>query len=594
MLHQLKKLKYSFLYRFTVYFIVMVILPFLCICLLYQYLINDNYAKNMVKNQQLTMENASLMFESKIDVVQDIFKAVEANQEIKYYLEYNPVKNNMQFGEFVRIHNFCEELSIMSSYLKELKIYCTSPLAIYAAPFEMLNDQNVEPAIIKELDKKMVDSILWTLVPQKEETFPAVYAYKKLYTKNYLQCIGYMEVQLSSKLLEEHFQMVAELSGDKKSELSMFDEQGLLNVNHAGTKQKLPEDGYEIKKDEDRYCNHVEITRLNICIMLEGKLSDLKVELSDNLLSMFFFGALILLLGSLIVYFLMILALSRRILAFSSYIENVDPENWYPFSDKKRRNRGKDEFDGLIATFNTLMEEKGVLTSKIQKMEQLTKEAKYLALQGQIHPHFLYGTLETIRMIALENKDREAAAMIFSLSTLLRYSFSISTKEVTLQDELKIARHYLEIQSVRLGERISYTFQVDETLKNLELPSFILQPILENAISYGVSQTMDACELKIEVYEGKKEIVLRISNGGKLITPERAAEVNRLLSGEGALSEFKGERNGHALYNIKERLRIFYGGNAEVWLGVTENYTETCIRINADTAKYKKEKIETE
>lgn len=590
MLHHLKKLKSSFLYRFTVCFIMMVILPFLCICFLYQYLTNDNYAKNVVKTQQLTMENASLMLESKIDVVQDIFKAVEANQEIKYYLEYNPVKNNMQFGEFVRIHNFCEELSIMSSYLKELKIYCTSPLAIYAAPFEMLNDQNIGPEIIQELDERMADSILWKLVPQEGEAFPAVYAYKKLYTKNYLKCIGYMEVQLFPKLLEEHFHMVEELSSDKNSVLSMFDEQGLLNINYEGREWELPKDGYELKKQEDYYYNHVKITRLNICMTLEGKLSDLKVGLSDNFLSLFFFGALILLLGSLIVYFSMILALSKRILAFSSYIENVDPENWYPFFDKKRRSGGKDELDGLIETFNTLMEEKGVLTSKIQKMEQLTKEAKYLALQGQIHPHFLYGTLETIRMIALENKDRAAAAMIFSLSTLLRHSFSISTKEVTLQEELEIARHYLEIQSVRLGERISYSFHVDEKLKSLELPSFILQPILENAISYGVSQSLDRCELRIEAYEGEEAIIIRIINGGKLATPERVAEVNRLLSGKIALSEFKGERNGHALYNIKERLRIFYEEHAEVLLGVTKDYTETCIRIHRDAAKYKKEK----
>lgn len=592
MLHHLKKLKSSFLYRFTVCFILMVIVPFLCICFLYQYLINDNYTKNMVKTQQLTMENASLMLESKIDVVQDIFKAVEANQEIKYYLEYNPVKNNMQFGEFVRIHNFCEELSIMSSYLKELKIYCTSPLAIYAAPFEILNDQNIDPAIIQELNECMVDSILWILVPQEGEKFPAVYAYKKLYTKNYLKCIGYMEVQLSPKLLEEHFQMVEELSSDKNSVLSMFDKQGLMSINYEGREWELLKDGYELQKQEDRYYNHVEITRLNICMTLKGKLSDLKVGLSDNPLSLFFFGALILLLGSLIVYFSMILALSKRILAFSSYIENVDPEKWYPFLDKKRRSGGKDELDGLIETFNTLMEEKGILTSKIQKMEQLTKEAKYLALQGQIHPHFLYGTLETIRMIALENKDRAAATMIFSLSMLLRYSFSISTKEVTLQEELEIARHYLEIQSVRLGERISYSFQVDEKLKNLELPSFILQPILENAISYGVSQSLDTCELRIEAYEKEATIVIRILNGGKLAAPERVDEVNLLLSGKIALSEFKGERNGHALYNIKERLRIFFEEQAEVLLGVTKDYTETCIRISGDAAKYKKEKQE--
>lgn len=115
---------------------------------------------------------------------------------------------------------------------------------------------------------------------------------------------------------------------------------------------------------------------------------------------------------------------------------------------------------------------------------------------------------------------------------------------------------------------------------------------MENAISYGVSQSLDTCELRIEAYEKEATIVIRILNGGKLAAPERVDEVNLLLSGKIALSEFKGERNGHALYNIKERLRIFFEEQAEVLLGVTKDYTETCIRISGDAAKYKKEKQE--
>ena len=87
-------------------------------------------------------------------------------------------------------------------------------------------------------------------------------------------------------------------------------------------------------------------------------------------------------------------------------------------------------------------------------MELLSQNARYQALQGQIHPHFIYGTLEAIRMTALQNKDREVASMIFSLSALIRYSISISPKAVTLKDEVEIASHYLNIQKIRFDERL--------------------------------------------------------------------------------------------------------------------------------------------
>ena len=184
-----------------------------------------------------------------------------------------------------------------------------------------------------------------------------------------------------------------------------------------------------------------------------------------------------------------------------------------------------------------------------------------------------------IRMTALQNKDRMVAGLIYSLSTILRYSVAVSSKAVTLREELKIAEHYLEIQKMRYAERIMYRFQIDENLLNMEMPSFVLQPILENAIVYGVCQTLDPCTLVVEAYENDSCIVFSVTNTGKMITVQRMQEVNDMLSGKVNAEEFQGSNNGVALKNIKERLYIFFSGRASVRLDLQDGKTATIITI---------------
>ena len=132
---------------------------------------------------------------------------------------------------------------------------------------------------------------------------------------------------------------------------------------------------------------------------------------------------------------------------------------------------------------------------------------------------------------------------------------------------------------------IEYDFRVNEELLELEMPSFILQPILENAVVYGVSQTLDKCALTVDAYEEEGRIVLAVSNTGLPITEQRLQEVNGLLSDKVSVEAFKGKGNGLALNNIKERLAIFYGGRASIRLVLQEGKTATVIRIEKTQRK---------
>ena len=578
-----KHVNRSLLKQFVIRFVLMVMLPILCAWWLYEVVLKFYYAENNLATQQINMENSLSLLESSLDATSNAFVALKGNQEILYYIQYQPNKYNMTYGTFKRVNSFCEELKTMTPYLSELKIYCESPLPIHAGPFHKLELLELEEEFREQLENAGIDEIIWKVEECENGEFPAIYAYKKLYNRDYLSLVGYIEIQLSSRLLQDYFNMVDSLSGDKQSILTLYFHDEMIYPSEPGMfGQTLPEhqnSGYQVDFWRDRYYNYLQIPGLDLKLVCEGRISNMDVLPSANIPSVLFSVTLVLLFSLFLVFFRDIVLLSRRITEFSSFIRHSDPEKLTGFMPEKKEAQKADELDVLINTYNTLIRENNSLISRIQKMELFTQNARYHALQGQIHPHFIYGTLETIRMTALQNNDEDAASMIFSLSALIRYSISISSKAVTLRDELEIAGHYLKIQNIRLNDRISYRIEIDDGLMELRFPSFILQPILENAVIYGISQTLEDCCLTVKAVETSDEIVISVANTGLLITENRLREINVLLSGEGMPESFKGKSNGLALNNIKERLAIFFDGRAIVRLEVEDNCTVTRIRI---------------
>ena len=137
----------------------------------------------------------------------------------------------------------------------------------------------------------------------------------------------------------------------------------------------------------------------------------------------------------------------------------------------------------------------------------------------------------------------------------------------------------MNIQKIRFDERLEYEFSIDERLLSMELPSFILQPLLENAIIYGASNSLETCRLLVSVIRAEGTVTLKVSNSGLPITEERLKEVNDLLSGRLEPENFHGNRNGMALSNIRERLLIFFHGNASICMTCDGIYTSTVITI---------------
>ncbi len=205
----------------------------------------------------------------------------------------------------------------------------------------------------------------------------------------------------------------------------------------------------------------------------------------------------------------------------------------------------------LYQTFNAMAEYINTLIRDNYQKQILVKETQLSTLQAQINPHFLYNTLNSIYWMAKKANDPHLSDMIDSLSRLLREATNVNETLINIDKELDIVCHYARIQQQRYGERLNLTFDVSEECGGLAIPKFTLQPMLENAIHYGLEQMLEACDVSIRIITQGEACMCQVRNKG----PAPAEDLmEKLRRGEIAL---KG--NGVGLLNIDKRIKTVFG-----------------------------------
>jgi len=579
-----KKWKNSFFYRLIFQFIFIVVIPIFCSWLIFEEVLKVYYAKNTLNVQYHNMQNRIELLENAMEAAQNAVEPLAINKDIFYYLEYKSTKSPMPYGAFLRVKTLTESLNQTVPYLENINIYCDSPLVLYAWPFMNWEKYPVKEEVVALLENARVNEMIWETSFSEKGGCQMIYGYQKIYSTSYPECIGYLEICLSSKLLRECLDMIIAEVEKSDGIMTVYHNNAAVFSTVSGGTESVEngncDPGYELLYWKRQYRYVWTIEALNICIEAAGPMTGLFEPLTMMSPSLIISVIIVSLLFLFIMFFVSVLSLSKRILHFADFMQKSDSNNLLPYQDTRKIDNNTDELDSLIDTYNKLIRENNTLISKVEKMELITQAARFKALQHQIHPHFLHGTLETIRYMVLFEQNDEAADMIYSLSVLLRYSVAIDEKPITLREELEIAGHYMTIQQTRFGDRVRYSVQVEESLMEMLLPAFVLQPVLENAILYGCSQCREFCEVAVKVSETENEVVITVSNTGQLISWERMQEVNRLLTDGLNPEEFRGNRNGKALFNIKERLKIFFDGKAAVQIIRQENQTINRISIS--------------
>jgi two-component system sensor histidine kinase YesM len=212
------------------------------------------------------------------------------------------------------------------------------------------------------------------------------------------------------------------------------------------------------------------------------------------------------------------------------------------------------------------------------KIAEQLNEARFLALQSQINPHFLFNTLNTIARLSLFERAPRTTALIESISRIFRYNLGGAPKEVLLREELAIVREYIAIQQTRFGDRIRFSFVCECDPARLAIPRFTIQPLVENAIVHGLEPKESGGEVRVKVYQKPGAVEIKVIDNGIGILPEQAAQI---MSGAG---HQRGHTTGIGLGNVKERVVLYSKDEGAFRLRSRINFgTVITLRIPSET-----------
>ena len=238
----------------------------------------------------------------------------------------------------------------------------------------------------------------------------------------------------------------------------------------------------------------------------------------------------------------------------------------------------QDEISILIQEFNEMVSRVNELVQTVEAKQILLKEAEIKALQQQINPHFMSNIMETIMGLASEGMDDEVIRVSECMSDMLRYNTRFENT-TTLREELDQVKNYVSVLQIRFEDRFEAFYDVDEECMDCKMVKFTLQPLVENAISHGLSQTETDGMIRIRVKKEDDHISIMIFDNGIGMTNEMREElVKRLTQTAEHPLEYINQYKSLGILNVHLRLRMYYGEAYSIELFSKEG-RGTCFSI---------------
>ncbi|MDO4284487.1 MAG: histidine kinase [Eubacteriales bacterium] len=277
-------------------------------------------------------------------------------------------------------------------------------------------------------------------------------------------------------------------------------------------------------------------------------------------------GILILLLVGLLSHML-----SSRILTLKKYAEEVSKGNLHPAMSVK----SEDEIGIVVQSFHNMANRIDQMIQENYELGKAKRAEELKVLQAKINPHFLYNCLSSIKWKAIRNNQDEIGEITGLLAKFYRTALNDGRQVTTVKNELENITAYIELQLRTHDNSFDVVYDFSEDGQNLEIPNFLLQPIVENAIQHGI----EYCEMgvrgliKIVYCHEENYLVFSIYNNGPILGQE---EVRKIL---------ENPNGGYGLYNVQERIHMRYDTSCGVFSDITKNNMIGFIVKLRDTLK---------
>lgn len=295
-------------------------------------------------------------------------------------------------------------------------------------------------------------------------------------------------------------------------------------------------------------------SELSICVMNND----------NNILSMIWANlpiiALLLLINIILPQILMNLidrSITVRIRSLSHVFDQVDSDVLIKITEKS----GKDEIGSLMQNYNLMAERMNELIQTVyknrlkeQEMSIAKQNAELLALYSQIDPHFLFNTLESIRMHSILKEEFETAGMVEKLAVLERQNVDWSTGMNKVKAELEFVEAYLELQKYRFGERLNYRLEVEDACEDIMIPKLTITTFVENACVHGIESKASSGWIFVRVYTEGDFLCIEVEDTGGGM--EESELENVLYRMQNASIEMLKEKGRVGIVNVCLRIRM--------------------------------------
>lgn len=372
-----------------------------------------------------------------------------------------------------------------------------------------------------------------------DKTYHIVSYYQKVYHLTSKKCIGIVRIDVAERNLRDIY--LGTGSGIFR-QLYLKERGGsLVRVVAESAGENVMSTGLD------------EITvDVNDKFLLTEKFDPVKLLQENNfILPLIIFAAIFALLFIILSYRFLHLVVSPMY-KLNESIQSMDSDAPLSRLELKKGNR---EMKVIYNGFNQLVDSLNEYIEKNREIMRQEQLAKTLYFQSQINPHFLYNTLDTLRWIALKNKDKEVADEIYHLSNLYRYYLNHEDVFVPVQEEVKLIETYMSIQHLRFHDKFDFRVNLETDAEGFMIPKLLLQPLIENSIQHGFPDKEESCMIILSVKKRHGALMIRLLDNGSGMDRETVEKINTV----GFTRD-----DSFAIANIKKRLELYYGSQAGI------------------------------
>ncbi|MDR0681128.1 MAG: histidine kinase [Dysgonamonadaceae bacterium] len=260
-----------------------------------------------------------------------------------------------------------------------------------------------------------------------------------------------------------------------------------------------------------------------------------------------------------IMFAIALIAIASGVFAVYRMTSNLEELNRAMFDvsqgnlDSRAEIEGKDEIGRMGSIFNQMVDEVKKLLERISEEEKQKRITEIDFLQAQINPHFVSNALNTIMWMAKMSNAENIVSLTKSLNTLMQSSMRRGSEFIPVYDEIAYTKNYVEIQKYSAFYEFEIDFFIKDDLKSLYTPRFVIQPLVENAIIHGFSDSRDGRRIEVSLFRTGGCLQIEVFDNGKGM---KQSQIEKIMNGK---RKSKNTYNSIGINNIHERIKLFFG-----------------------------------